>query len=162
MGCEPNTRTSLAALLTAALLAGCAGASGGWREYLFGVATAPQGAPQVAYVTTDRTRVYREPDETSRVQGVLTLHEQIERYQSQGGFAYVEAQGDVSGWVREQQLAATRPRVRPAPEAAETAIPPPAPGETAAPPETPTPADEPAPAPEPEPVEPERSVFDPY
>jgi hypothetical protein len=161
MGCAPTTRvTSLAALLAAALLAGCAGPSGGWREYLFGVTTAPQGTPQVAYVTADRTKVYREPDETSAVLGLLTLHEKIERYQSQGGFAYVEAQGDVSGWVRERELAAARPRVRPAPQAAEP--PAPAPSETAAPPDSAAPETEPPAPEEPEPLEPEPSVFDPY
>ena len=91
--------------------------------------------------------MYGEPDASSPVQGVLTLHEQVTRYQGQAGFAYVEAAGNIRGWVREDQLVTSRPqKAKPAPE------------ETTAPAAEP----EPAPLPDEEPAEPEGSVFDPY
>jgi hypothetical protein len=142
-----------------ALLAGCAGTESASRwvdETLYGAA---KGPPQVAYVAADRVKVYRAPDPSSPVQGVLDLREELTRYQSDAGFAYVEAAGNLSGWVREDQLAAKRPAAsRPAKAKAEPAQP----AETT--PETPAepPVVEPEPAPEPEPVEPESSVFDPY
>jgi hypothetical protein len=129
--------------LAVALLAGCAStdAASRWVDHtLYGTA---QGPPQAAYAGADRVKVYSEPDASAPVQGVLTLHEKVTRYQSEKGFAYVEAEGNVAGWVREQQLAASRaPAQKPAAE--------------------PAPEEEPAPEPDAKPTEPEPSVFDPY
>ena len=159
-------RASGLAALAVALLAGCANTESASRwidSTLYGAA---QGPPQVAYAGVDRVKVYSAPDASSPVQGVLTLHEQITRYQSESGFAYVEAEGNVAGWAREQQLVASRPRARkPTPRPAPSENPPAA---TEAPPSTtepsaePAPEEEPPPGPDEEPSEPEPSVFDPY
>lgn len=128
-----------------ALLAGCAGTDSASRwvdETLYGTA---KGPPQVAYAGVDRVEVHGEPEASSPVQGVLTFHEKVTRYQSERGFAYVETEGNLAGWVREQQLVATLRARKPATE----------------PNAEPTPEEEP-PEPEAEPSEPEPSVFDPY
>jgi hypothetical protein len=111
----------------------------------------------------DRIRVHSEPDAASAVRGVLTFHEEVRRYQSEGGFAYVEAEGDLWGWVPESQLAERIPKRVERPEAVEPAggEESPAP-EDAAGGETTGEAGEEAPAPDAEPTQPERSVFDPY
>jgi hypothetical protein len=143
--------------LALALLAGCAETSSklGWvDETLYGSRAA--GPAQAAYAGVDRIKVYGEPDTRSPVQGVLTLHEQVTRYQRQSGFAYVEAAGNIRGWVREEQLVASRPqKAKPAPET------PPAPPMPTAEPEA-EPEPEPAPPPDEKPEDPEGSVFDPY
>jgi hypothetical protein len=151
------------------LLAGCAGMNDSFRwvdRTLYGEA---EGPARVAYVAADRTKVYGAPDVGSPVQGVLALHEKVSRYQSPNGFAFVEAEGNVSGWVVERQLAASptgptpaaAPRpAAPTPEAAQTT-----PRAEPTPAEETTPAPEAQPAPEEEPArdgEPEPSVFDPY
>ena len=142
-----------------ALLAGCAGSGDlGWiDETLYG--TRAVGPAKAAYTGADRVKVYEHPDASSPVQAVLTVHEQVRRYQSQAGFAYVEAEGNVSGWVLEQQLVAKKPGAR------KPAAPEPTPPATAPPSEPTPPSAEPAPEPEPSPApdeEPESSVFDPY
>ena len=168
---DPTSRARRAArsatCIAVALLAGCATATDSFRwidHKLFGEADGPA---QVAYAGADRTLVYSTPDAGSQVKGVLRLHEEVVRYQSARGFAYVDAEGDLAGWVREQHLVARRPAARPAaapqpgvaPQHAPSATPPEtteAPSETAPDAE---PADESAPAPD---EEPEPSVFDPY
>lgn len=120
----------------------------------------------MSYAAVDRIRVHSEPDAASAVRGVLTLHEKVRRYQSEGGFAYVEAEGDIWGWVPESQLAERIPKRAERPEAVEPAEVQPADGEEA--PESEdaaageTTGGEQAPSPDAEPTQPERSVFDPY
>jgi hypothetical protein len=158
----------LAALATALWLAGCAGGSGtgtadGWVDRMVG-SPAAQGQPRPAYAAAARTKVYSAPDASASVVGVLTLHEAISRYQHENGFAYVQAEGNLSGWVRENELAETRPPAR-KPAERQRAKPQPAPTPETTVTETPI---EEAPPVEEEPVldeeapEPERSVFDPY
>ena len=133
------------AALALALLAGCASTDSASRWIDFTLYGAAQGPPRTAYAAVDRVEVHGEPEASSPVQGVLTLHERVTRYQSERGFAYVEGEGNLAGWVREQQLVATLPR---APRPAETE-----------PSAEPAPEQEPPPAPD---AEPEPSVFDPY
>lgn len=181
--CNSRARQSaVAALVGALLLAGCAtGRSaqqsvGGWFDRVL-EGTAAQGEPRLSYAAVARVKVYSEPDASSSVQGVLNLHEEILRYQSESGFAWVEADGSLAGWVRESQLLLQRPQARrPAavepeqPTAAEPAQPAeatPAPEDsaetgTSPPPSTDAPTEPVPPEPDAEPLEPERSVFDPY
>lgn len=157
-----------ATLVGALLLCGCTTARsaqtsvGGWFDRSRAELKA-EGEPRVSYAAVDRIRVHSEPDAASPVRGVLTLHEKVRRYQSEGGFAYVEAEGGIWGWVSESQLVARIPKRVSRPETAEPAegeaVPAP---EDAAEGEATGEAEEEAPAPEAEPTEPERSVFDPY
>lgn len=149
----------IATWVAALLLAGCAqGGLGG----LLGAAPAAQGQPQVSYAAVARAKVYSAPDATSPVQGLLTLHEKITRYQSEAGFAYVEAAGNLSGWVREGELVAARPRAAtPTPTPAQPEQPADDAQAAQPPPEVPPGEEEPQEPPAPE-GEPERSVFDPY
>ena len=96
---------------------------------------------------------------------VLDRYEQVDRYQSVNGFAFVEAKGNVAGWIPESQLLERRPVARKPTEQPET------PGDVTedSPPEEASPApdtagtvDEAPAPPATEPTEPERSVFDPY
>lgn len=170
-------RSAVAALAGALLLAACASGRsahetvGGWVDRVRGETTA-EGPARVSYAAGARTRIYREPDASSPVIGVLDRYEELQRYQSVSGFAFVRAQGDLSGWVSESQLVARRPQAR------KPAATPPSeasPGQPAEPPAPPDSAETEAPPPDAEapseaappdsgaePLEPERSVFDPY
>lgn len=129
---------------------------GGWFDRTRAKAKA-EGEPRVSYAAADRIRVHSDPDSASAVRGVLTLHEKLRRYQSEDGFAYVEAEGGIWGWVPESQLVERIPRrVEPAP--AEAAPEPEGSAET----EGEGAEEGESPAPESEPTQPERSVFDPY
>ena len=146
------------------LLVGCvAGRSvqrsaGGWIDHISGRAAA-EGEARVSYAAVDRVKVLSKPDVASAVRGVLTLHEKIRRYQSEGGFAYVEAEGNLWGWVPEGQVVERIPTAR-TPEAVEAA-----PGESVSTETAPSPegpSEDVPPAPGAQPKEPERSIFDPY
>jgi hypothetical protein len=150
----------IAASLAALLLAACAGSD---MDRLLGKTPAPEGAARTAYAAVDRAKVFSHPDASASVLGVLKLRERLARYQSENGFAWVEAEGNLSGWVRESELAEAPPRARKAapPEPARAPAPAP-PEEPAAEPAEPAgtePEEEETPG---EPLEPERSVFDPY
>lgn len=183
VGCVQRTPTSCARqvavaamLLGALLLAGCAAGRsvrstlGGWVDRVSGKET---HEPRVSYAAVDRVKLYRDPDLNSPVLGVLGFHEKLLRDRDEGGFAHVEAAGNLSGWVPESQLIERLPRARrpapkaPAPEAAQTPTEPAAPIDSAEPEsETPSEVDEPSetttPDPDAEALEPERSIFDPY
>jgi hypothetical protein len=151
---------ALALGIALAWIAGCAGTDSASRwvdQTIYG--TQAVGPASTAYAGAARVKVYGAPEAGAAVEGVLNLHEKVARFQSERGFAYVEAEGNVKGWVREDQLVAARPRAQ------KPATPEPAqPAATAEPSAEPAPApeEEPAPAPDAEPSEPERSVFDPY
>ena len=166
----------VATLVGVLMLAGCTTARSvqtnvaGWFDRTSARATA-EGEPRMSYAAVDRIRVHSEPGAASPVRGVLTLHEKIRRYQTEDGFAYVEAEGDLWGWVPESQLVAQIPGTRNRPETvapAHAAEGQPVPGEGTPGPEdaaavdTTGQAEEEAPAPDAESPEPERSVFDPY
>ena len=172
---DASARVSAIALLAIALLLyGCAQ---GDLDRLLGKGPVAEGAPRPAYAAVDRAKVHSHPETGSAVLGLLALHEKITRYQSEGGFAYVEAAHNLTGWVRESELATARARARKPAEPAPTPAPatPPAEPATSAgqpseaqpapPPEEPG-AEEPDPdeneAPPGPDAEPERSVFDPY
>jgi hypothetical protein len=148
------------AIAAAALwLAACSGLSGPLGAAGGG---GGEGPVRVAYASEARTKVYGEPSFTAPVVGVLTRHEKLDRYQSEGGFAYVKAEGNLVGWVPETQLVEKLPARRPAAQAPAPTPPPTSetPEEAAAPPEETPPPEEPAESEAP--PEPERSVFDPY
>ena len=161
---------AVATLVGSLVLAGCATTRsvqsrvGGWIDRTRASAAA-EGEARASYAAVDRLRVHSEPDAASAVTGVLTIHEKVRRYQSEGGFAYVEAEGGLWGWVPESRLVERLPKRASRPEAAE---PPPAEGEPVPAPEesaageTAGQAEEEAPTPDAEPAQPERSVFDPY
>ena len=145
-----------------AWIAGCAGTDSASRwvdQTVYG--TQAVGPASAAFAGVDRVKVYAAPESGAAVEGVLNLHEKVARFQSERGFAWVEAEGNVKGWVREDQLVAARPRAqKPATQAPEQ---PAATAEPSAKPTTePAPEEEPAPAPDAERSSPERSVFDPY
>jgi hypothetical protein len=147
----------VSAFAAALLLAACAGGSSGPIGGRSGGAA--QGPARAAYAAQARAKVYSEPSFTANVVGVLTRHEKLDRFQSDGGFAYVRAEG-IAGWIPENQLVEKLPARRPPPAATTTPEPSVAPAEETPPPEAPPPpedseAESPAP-------EPERSVFDPY
>jgi hypothetical protein len=154
----------VATLVGGLLLVGCAAGGsvqrsvGGWIDQIRG-RTVADGEARVSYAAVNRVKLLSEPDAASEVRGVLTLHEQIRRYQSEGGFAYVEAEGNLWGWVPESQLVERIPTARP-PEAVEPAPAESVPAETT--PTTEAPSEDVPPAPDAEPREPEGSVFDPY
>jgi hypothetical protein len=164
-------RSAVAAIGGALLLSACAGGGsgsgtvGGWLDGVRGK-TSAEGQSRVSYAAAARIKIYGKPEADSPVIGLLDRYEKIARYQSVSGFAYVEARGNLSGWVRESQLIERLPHKsaegEPTPPAEAT----PAPGdsvetEVKPPPDTaptePVPPDSGA-----EPKEPERSVFDPY
>jgi hypothetical protein len=154
----------LSARAAALWLAACAGMGSG--PLLQRPGGAAQGPARVAYAAQTRAKVYSEPSFTANVVGVLTWHEKLERFQSDGGFAYVKAEGNLAGWVPETQLVEKLPARKPA---AQAPTPSPSatpkseapPEEAVAPPEETPPPEEPTET-EAEPPEPERSVFDPY
>ena len=153
----------LSFLAAALLLAACAGGS---VPFLAGAGGAAQGPARAAYAAEARAKVYSEPSFTANVVGVLTQHEKLQRFQSDGGFAYVQAEGNLVGWVPEAQLVEKLPARKPAAPAA-TPSPTPTPKSEAPPEEAVAPPEETPPPEEPteteaEPPEPERSVFDPY
>ena len=155
---------AVATLVVGLLLVGCAAGGsaqrsvGGWIDQISG-RTAAEGEARVSYAAVNRVKLLSEPDAASAVRGVLTLHEKIRRYQSEGGFAYVEAEGNLWGWVPESQLVERIPTAR-TPEAVEPATEESVPTETT--PTTEAPSGEVPPAPDAEPQKPEGSVFDPY
>jgi len=102
-------------LLAVAVLAGCAGTKqtvGGW----FGAKPAPQApSPQAAaasgavvprpyYAGTDGLKVYAEPSASSKVVGTLALHEKVTRTRLDRGWAYVETEAGLRGWVANARL----------------------------------------------------------
>jgi hypothetical protein len=159
-------------MLAGALLwTGCATARsaqtsvGDWIDRTRASAAA-EGEPRVSFAAEDHVRVHTEPDATSAVKGELTLHEKIRRYQSDGGFAFVETRGELWGWVRESQLALRIPQSSPqAAEPAPAEVQPadgkatPGQGDAAADGEN---AEAEAPSPDAKQPEREPSVFDPY
>ena len=147
----------VAMLVGAALLAGCAtGGSGSWLDRALG-RTSAQGSPHTSYAAV-AAKVYSEPDAGSTVMGVLARHEELRSYQSDSGFVYVEAAGNLSGWVPKNQLVARRPVSKRAADAPAESAAPSAPENEA----TPSPTETTPEAPDAETQAPERSVFDPY
>ena len=128
----------IAGLVAALLLAGCAG-----LDHTLGKVPQPEGAARTAYARVERAKVFSHPDGGAEVLGLLSRNEKIARYQSESGFAYVEAKGNLAGWVHEDELADAPPR---APKPAEAQAPAPS---------TVTPSEASKPA---EPEQPEDSV----
>ena len=97
---------------TAVALAGCAAMQqrvGGW----FGTPTptprahatpSAAGVPRVYYAGADGLAVYSGASASSKVVGKLALHEKVTRFKLERGYAYVESDTGVKGWVTNAQL----------------------------------------------------------
>lgn len=184
-----------ALVLATSVLAGCASVrqtTEGWWNEVTGPGATSGGTTQqssVYYAASEGLVVRADASPSSAVVGRLAQYQRVVRTQLRSGWAYVTADGGLSGWVDNAQLvwrvpaqgtgapvAAPAPSPAPgapsAPAAAPTAAPAPAeapepaPAPTAAP--APEPAAEPSPAPPPPPQptasrnQPSADMFDPF
>jgi hypothetical protein len=168
------------AAVVACGLAGCAtvgSPAGGWTDRARSVTE----DARERYAAKRHVPVFREPGASSEIVHRLLLHEKVQAYQVENGFAYVRVdQTGQSGWVLELDLideiparSPARAAAPPQPKAAAQPDPgagpaPDAAAEVAPAPEAPEQGagtgTEPEPDPEAEspPAPPEKSVFDPY
>lgn len=175
-----------ALVLATSVLAGCASVrktTEGWWNDVTGPGSTPGSTSQqqssVYYAASDGLVVRADASPSAAVVGRLTQYQRVVRTQLKNGWAYVSADGGLSGWVDNAQLvwrvpapggsapaAAPAPSEPAAPAAAPTAAPAPAeapapmvpapaepaPVPTAAPAPEPAPAPSPAPPPPPQPT----------